>query len=73
MFYRFTLDLAIPESIYAAIPAAKKAAFRDAVLAVKAYAAKINAGTDGEEMTTKATWHKCNHDTNQPCEVEHDI
>ena len=26
-----------------------------------------------EEMTVRAVWHKCNHDTNGPCEAENEI
>lgn len=70
---RFTLDLAIPQAVYTAIPAAKKTAIRDQIRALKAYAVKINAGAANEEMTVKATWHVCNHDTGGPCEVERDV
>ena len=67
---RFTLDLAIPEAVYNTIPVAKKNAFKDTVLALKALAVKINAGAANEEMTTRAVWHKCHHDepgNTEPC------
>ena len=71
---RFTLDLAIPEAVYTAIPAATKPAFRDRVRALKAMAVKINAGQPNEEATVKATWHICTHDeaNPKPC-VEQEI
>ncbi len=71
---RFTLDLAIPFDVYNSIPATKKIAVRDAIRALKAYAVKINAGTDSEEMTVRATYHICHHDTgDRPCEPESEI
>ena len=70
---RFTLDLAIPEAVYNAIPLSKRVVIRDAVRALKAYAVKINAGTSNEEMTVKAKWHICHHDENKPCESEQEI
>ena len=54
MLYRFNLDLAIPESVYNSIPATKKSAFRDAILAIKNYAVKV-----GDETTVKATCPYC--------------
>jgi len=73
MLYRFSLDLAIPESAYDSIPAAKKLAIRDATRGLNVLAVKINEGRDNEEMTVKATWHKCHHDTGEPCEPEQEI
>lgn len=73
MLYRFTLDLAIPESVYEAIPLATKTAIRDRVRQLKSYAVKINEGLDTEEMTVKATWHKCGHDEGKVCESEQEI
>jgi len=70
---RFGLDLAIPESVYDAIPLAKKTAFRDAIKAMKALAVRINEGQDNEEMTVKASWHKCKHDEGLSCDAEQDI
>jgi len=73
MLYRFSLDLAIPEAVYNAIPAAKKTTFRDAIRAMKALAVRINEGADNEEATVKATLHKCHHDSGGSCESEVDI
>ena len=73
MNYRFTLDLAIPPIRYEALPAATKIAFRDLVRNLKALAVKINEGKPNEEMTVKATWHRCHHDEDKPCEPEQDI
>jgi len=73
MFYRFTLDLAIPENVYNSIPAAKKTAARDAIRALKALAININAGQSNEEMTVRAVWHRCRHDEGQPCDPEQEI
>ena len=72
---RFTLDLAIPEAVYTAIPVAKKLAFKDTILAMKALAVKINEGAINEEMTVRAVFHKCYHDenANKPCEPEVEI
>jgi len=70
---RFTLDLAIPSEVYDAIPAAKKSAFRDTIRAMKALAVKINAGKDNEEISVKASWHKCHHDEGKSCEEENEI
>ncbi len=70
---RFSLDLAIPMAIYNTIPAAKKIAFRDAVLVMKAYAVKINAGLPNEEMTVTAKYHLCRNDEGRPCDEEVEI
>ncbi len=71
---RFQLDLAIPEDVYNAIPAAKKQAVRDAIRALKVLAVKINEGSPNEEITVRAVWHRCTHDEviPQPC-VEQEI
>ena len=72
---RLNLDLAIPKTVYDAIPLAKKQAFKQAVLDMKAYAVKINEGLPNEEMTVKATYHQCFHDETppKPCEAEQEI
>ncbi len=70
---RFSLDLAIPEMVYNAIPAAKKLAARDAIRGLKALAVKINDGQSNEEMTVHAVWHRCHHDTGGSCEKENEI
>jgi hypothetical protein len=70
---RFSLDLAIPQSVFNAIPAARKLAFKNEVLALKALAVRINAGQPNEEMSVKAQYHVCHHDENLPCEAEVDI
>lgn len=71
---RFNLDLAIPELVYNALPDAKKQAFKDVVKAMKALAVKINEGQPNKEMTVRAVWHRCHHDTgDQLCEPEVEI
>ena len=72
---RFSLDLAIPEAVYNAIPTAKKLIARDAIRDLKALAVKINEGLPNEEMTVRAVMHKCYHDETpqKPCEQETDI
>ena len=70
---RFNLDLAIPEDVYNAIPAAKKLEIRDRIREIKARAVKINAGLPEEEATVRAVWHRCHHDTRQSCEPENEI
>jgi len=73
MNYRFRIDIAVPEAVYDAIPAATKTAIRDKIRYLKARAVKINEGLPNEEMTVKAKWHKCGHDEGKPCEPEQDI
>lgn len=70
---RFTLDLAIPEAVYNAIPAARKLAARDAIRDLKALSVRINQGQPNEEMTVIAKWHRCHHDTGEACENEQEI
>lgn len=72
---RISLELAIPTTVYNAIPSAKKIAFRDAVRELKALAVKVNAGNPNEEMTVRAVHHTCFHDESspKPCEPEIDI
>jgi len=72
---RFTLDLAIPEDVYNAIPVTKKLAIRDRIRELKALAVKINAGQLNEENTVRAVWHRCHHDDigNIACEPEKEI
>ena len=72
-FIRFRLDLAIPQSVFNNIPVARKLAFRDEVRALKALAVKINEGLPEEEMTVKASYHTCHHDTGEACESEQEI
>ena len=74
---RFRLELAIPTSVFNAIPTAKKIAFRDIVRELKSYAVNINAGLPNEEMTVLARRHTCHHDepgNTEPCNLtEQDI
>ena len=70
---RFQIDLAIPEDVYKAIPEAAKTAFRNRLMAMKALAVKINEGQLNEEITVKAKWHRCHHDTGESCEPEQEI
>ena len=70
---RFSLDLAIPENVFEAIPTARKLAFRDEVRALKALSVRINEGLPNEEMTVKASWHRCLHDEGLPCGEENGI
>ena len=71
--WRCNIQLAIPLDIYNAIPLAKKVVARDVIRDLKALAVKINEGLPNEEMTVKASWHICNHDTGELCEEEQDI
>ena len=74
--WRCNIQLAIPEAVYDAIPAAKKLAARDAIRQLKALAVNINEGLPNRENTTKAVWQKCYHDegaNHPPCEPEQDI
>jgi len=70
---RFSLDLAIPKSVYDAIPLAKKVAFRDMVRELKALSVRINAGSPNEEMTVRARYHLCLHNEGKQCGAEQDI
>jgi hypothetical protein len=58
----------IPTALAAKIPA-----IRQAVLDLKAYAAKINAGKTNEEATVKAVYHICRHEEGTPCDSEKEI
>ena len=70
---RFTLDLAIPEAVYNAIPLNRRVAIRDIIRELKSYAVKINEGSVNEELTVTAKWHICHHDSGELCEAESDI
>ena len=70
---RFTLDLAIPEAVYNAMPIAQRVSIRDRIRELKAKAVKINEGSPDEEMTVRAVWHRCHHDTGGNCESEQEI
>jgi len=71
--FKVNIQLAIPSDVYANIPVARKIAFRDAVLALKALSVRINEGQPNEEMTVKAQYHICHHDTGEACESIQDI
>ena len=60
----------IPTALANKIPA-----IRQAILDLKAYASKINEGQPNEEMSVKATYHKCYHNETptKPCEAEQEI
>ena len=73
MLWRCNIQLAIPKAVYDALPLAKKVAARDAILALKALAVKINEGKPNEEMTIKADWHWCLHDEGKSCGEEQEI
>ena len=70
-YRRYMIDLAFKEPINSGnqgLLTALEAAIKNA----KKFAVKINEGKDNEEMTVKATMHKCYHDEtpNRPCEGE---
>ena len=71
--YRANIQLFIPEKVWDKVPIAKKIAFRDIIREMKSYACKINEGLVNEEMTVKATWHRCVHDEGGSCPPEQDI
>ncbi|KKN72885.1 hypothetical protein LCGC14_0405890 [marine sediment metagenome] len=71
---RIRVDLAIPKEI------ADKPAVRGKLVELyqllklaKSYAVKINEGMGNEEMTVRASWHICHHDTGGNCELEQEI
>ena len=79
---RFSLDLYIPESPTGTLVAGVKIPtaiatqipdIRTKIRALKAYAAKINAGLPNEEASVKASFHICRHDVGEPCDLEVDI
>ncbi len=73
-YIRFTIDGAVPQDTYNALPAATKTAIRDKFLQLKALCRKINAGMPNEEATVRFRYHICHHDTpGVPCESEQDI
>ena len=69
---RFTLDLAVKQPIPAALQNALPT-IRNKVRQLKSYAEKINAGQPNEELSVRATYHVCHHDTGEPCEEEQDV
>ena len=72
-YFRFSLDLAVPEDVYKGISLAVKQNIRDRIRELKAYAQKINEGQANEEDTIRAKWHICRHDIGQPCDEEQDV
>ena len=66
---RIQVDLAIPVKEFGDVPKTIITQIRK----LKGMAVKINEGKDNEEMTTKAVWHRCHHDTGEPCEPEQEI
>lgn len=71
---RIQIDLFIPDVAYNAIPSATKLAFQNQIRALKALAAKLNAGANQEEMTVRAVMHHCHNDeVGIKCELEQDI
>ncbi len=83
---RYTIDLAIPETIPAALlqkptPAQLTALgnmtwaeiIMEMVRRLKGYSERINAGTAKAEDTVRAKQHICRHADNQPCDPEEDI
>jgi len=73
-YWRCFIQLAIPEDVYNALPSSKKIAARDAIRDLKALSRKINEGQPNEEMTVTATWHLCDHESDNPTPcVEHEI
>ena len=69
---RFTLDLAIKQPIPQALQD-KIPIIREKIRQLKAYAEKINEGKVNEEMTVRAVYHICHHDSQEPCEEEMEI
>ena len=71
-YLRFNLDLAIKEPIPQALKD-KLPEIKTAIKKLKSYAEKINEGKKNEEMSIKATYHKCNHDVGLSCKEEVEI
>ncbi len=71
-YLRFSLNLAIKQPIPQALQD-KLPTIKARIQELKSYAEKINAGKDNEEMTIKAVYHICNHDTGMACGEEQDI
>lgn len=71
-FLRLDIRLAvkepIPQELKDALPSIK-----DKIRQLKSFASKINEGTNSEEMTVKATWHRCFHDEGKPCGEEQEV
>ncbi len=79
---RFRLDLFIPEDPNGTLVAGVKIptvltsqvpTIRQGIRFLKGYARKINVGAANEEMTVRAVFHTCRHDTGGKCEAENDI
>ena len=68
-YLRYTLELAFKEPL----PVQLKNRLKAWELATKAIlpdAVIINEGQENEEMTVKAAYHICHHDTGDTCEPE---
>ncbi|KKN30818.1 hypothetical protein LCGC14_0830260 [marine sediment metagenome] len=71
---RIQIDLAIPQDV-ADKPAVKTKLLEllSLLKLAKSYAVKINEGLANEEMTVKANYHICHHDTGGACDPEVEI
>ena len=73
-YIRLRVELAFPEPL-APILANNITQIRQAIRDLKSFARNINAGTELEENTTLAVYHRCYHDEDpeRPCDPEQDI
>lgn len=69
---RVNIDLAFPLPLSPAVQT-KLNALKGAIVKAKAYAVKINEGRVNEEISIRAVYHICKHDTGEPCEKEIEI
>jgi hypothetical protein len=69
---RVQIDLAFPMPLSDTVKT-RLDALKVEIAKAKAYATKINADKDNEEMTVSAKYHICHNDTNQPCEPEKEL
>jgi len=71
---RISVDLTIPVEIATKpVVKAKLLELYALLKLAKAYSVKINEGLPNEEMTVKANYHICHHDTGEICEPEQEI
>ena len=71
-YRRYMIDLAIPEPLPSTLRG-QLTAIEEHIRVLKSFAVKINEGKDNEEMTTRAVWHICHHDSGGNCEPESEI
>jgi len=71
-YIRVRIDLAFKQPLSTTVKT-RLDILKAEIIKAKAYAEKINADMNNEEMTISAKYHICHHDTNEACESEIEI